>query len=440
MLTLEKNKFALSFVILLFATLSVFYPSATLLSLAVIVFFIVSFRFPVFGILAAILASIFGEFGRLELIGISMLALDLVAPAVLAVWLLRKLILKEKIILDGVSGSLLVFWVIGALSLIFGSFELAGEELRFSLLHFFRFVGISGMLLVARDLVKKESLRVSNALIFGGILLAVSGFFLMQILPDFTEAGLADLGWDPHVGRLTSTFLDPNFAGGVFAFLIAILGGRFLNEKRFNKQILFLIIMATLGTALLLTFSRSALLALGVSGLVLGFLKDRRILILMLLIGILGVSVSPRLAERAGELSKSVSSIGAESQQVLDPTAQLRVNSWQEGIRIWKEHPTLGTGFGAYKFHQTFSSEDSHAATGSDASLLNIGATTGLLGLLAFGVFLVNLIMAAWKNHELGFLAAIAGILVHSIFVNSLFFTPLALYFFLSGGLANKTR
>ncbi len=428
----------MSLAILGIATLSVFHPLAIFAILGGILFTTLTFRSPVFGISVAILASILGEFGRVEFSGISFLILDLIAPAILGIWFFKKLIHQEKIILDWISGSLLIFWGIGILSLLFGSFDLSNEELKFALLHFFRFVGISGLLLVARDLGKKDTSRTFYILMLAGVLFAISGFILLKLIPDFTEAGLADLGWDPHVRRLTGTFFDPNFAGGAFAFLIALLGGKFLSEKKFPKQSLILVICGILGTALLLTFSRSGLLALGISGLILGIFGDRRILLAMLVVGILGISTSPRLAERVDEFSKSVNSIGEESQQVLDPTAQLRIDSWRDGWSIWQKNPILGTGFGTYKFHQTFSSEESHAATGSDASLLNIGATTGILGFGIFVIFLWNLTIIAFQKRKWGFLAAFAGLLVHSIFVNSLFFPPLALYFFVSAGIATR--
>ncbi|MFH1546345.1 MAG: O-antigen ligase family protein [Patescibacteria group bacterium] len=436
MSALEKNRFVLSLAILALATLAIFAPALVFGATGGILFIALVFHSPTFGILAAILASVFGEFGRIEVAGISFLILDLVAPAVFGIWLLRKFTRKEKIILDGVSSSLLVFWAIGFLSLIFASEELAGEELKFAFLHFLRFVGISGMLLVARDCGRKEAAGILNSLLFAGFLLAISGFILLRVFPDFAAAGLTEAGWDPHVGRLASTFFDPNFTGGVFAFLLAILGGKFLREQKFAKQVFLIAIAGILGIALFLTFSRSALLALGFSGLILGIFGSRKILLAMLAVGILGMSISPRLAERVGEFTQSMESISGESQQILDPTAQLRVDSWQEGWRIWRENPFLGVGFGAYKFQQTFSSEDSHAATGSDASLLNVGATTGFLGFGIFGILLWNLAAASFRKKEWGFLAALGGILVHSIFVNSLFFPPLALYFFVSAGLA----
>ncbi|MCF7836248.1 O-antigen ligase family protein [Candidatus Gracilibacteria bacterium] len=436
MFTFEKNKFVLSLAILALATLSVWYPALIFITIGAIILVIFALRSPTVGITTALLAATFGEFGRIEFGEISFLILDLVAPIVLAIWFFRKLADKEKIPLDWLSGSLFAFWAVGILSLLFGFTELSTAEFKFALLHFLRFVGISGMLLVARDLGKKEAHLVLNVTILSGVILALAGFALLHLLPDFTEAGLTELGWDPHIGRLTSTFLDPNFAGGVFAFLLAILGGRFLQERKLNRQILFSGLAGILGIALFLTFSRSALLAVGIAGLVLGIFGDRRIFIGILVLGILGVTTSGRLQERLGEFTKSVGSISDESQQVLDDTAQLRVDSWRESWQIFAEKPILGIGFGAYKFHQNFSGEDSHAANGSDASLLNVAATTGILGLGVFGIFLWNLALISWRKKEWGFLAALAGLLVHSIFVNSLFFAPIALLLFTIGGTA----
>ncbi|MFH0776749.1 MAG: O-antigen ligase family protein [Patescibacteria group bacterium] len=433
---LARNKIVLSLAILALATIAVFAPNLVFAGALGIIFIILTFHFPAIGIAAAILAAVASEFGRIEFGGFSFLLLDLIALVTFLIWLAGKLIHKEKIRLDGVTSGLLIFWAVGILSLVFGSAELSSGELKFAAFYFLRFIGISGLLLVVRDLKKKESLRVGNFLLGGGFLLALLGFVLLKILPDFTEAGLTDLGWDPHIGRLTSTFLDPNFAAGAFAFFLAILGGRFLQAKKFGAQVWLLVVAGILGSALLLTFSRSGILALGISGLVLGIWGDRRILLAGILIAALGIASSARLAERIGELGKSVESLGSQSQQVLDPTAQLRADSWREGWRIFESKPILGVGLGAYKFHQSFAGESSHAATGSDASLLNIAAMTGILGLVAFGIFLWNLGATAWRHKNWGFLAAMAGLLAHSVFVNSLFFPPLALIFFVSAGLA----
>jgi len=435
---LAKNKFVSSLAILAIATSAVFAPDAVILLVGVAAVIFLILHFPFFGIAAIVVAAFLGEFGRVEFAGFSFLILDIVAISTFAIWILRKMWRKEKIIFDQVGVALLIFWGIAILSLIFGSFELANDEVRFAFLRLLRFVGISGMFFVARDLPKKMNRKADDFLIFGGTIFALAGFILLRMIPDFESAGLAELGWDPHIGRLTGTFLDPNFAAGAFAFLLALVGGKFLGERKLGRKILFLISGGILGIALILTFSRSGLLALGISGLILGIFVERKILLAMLVVGFLAISTSPRLAERIGEFGKSLDSLGGESVQVLDPTAQLRFESWWEGGRIFAENPVLGVGFGGYKFAQNFAAEDSHSATGSDASILNVAAETGIFGLSAFLFFLGNLIFASWRKKEFGFLAALGGILAHSVFVNSIFFAPIGLIFFLAAGLATK--
>lgn len=424
------------------ATVAVFAPVLTLSLIAAILFLGATFRWPVLGIIVALLVTVLGEFGRGEILGISLLAIDLVAPAVLVTWFVRKLVRKEQITLDRVNGTLLLFWGIVIVSLFLGSPELASAELKFAALHSVRFITISGFLFVARDLSKKDISKVTGFLLATGILLAASGFILLKLIPDFAEAGLVASGWDPHIGRLAGTWLDPNFAAGAFAFLLPLAGAYFFSSKKISRQVGSLIIAGVLLAALLLTYSRGGLLALGVGGIILGLIKSRRLLIAVLIVGVVGIASIPRLGERVMELGRSATSLAGESQQVLDPTAQLRVDSWQEGLRVWQASPILGTGFGAYKFHQTFTSEDSHAATGTDASLLNVAASTGTVGLLFFLLFLLNLGRSAWIRRAdpaaLSFLAAGAALLTHSVFVNSLFFPPLALYFFVSAGIATR--
>jgi len=434
----ERGKIPLSLGVLIIATAAVFHPMEVLLLVGVATFLAVCYQYPLFGIFAAILATLPGEFGRIEIMGNSLLLLDIVTPVVMLVWLARKLIRKETFHFTKVNASLIAFLAIAILSLLVGAAGLDAGEFKFALLYLIRFIAVGSFFFIAQDSAKQKS-KVVNWLILAGGILALIGFYLFKTIPDFAEAGLADLGWDPHIGRLTSTWLDPNFAAGGFAFLLALLGGKILKTREFFKQAWLVLLAGIMLVALLLTYSRSGLVALGVSGLILGLVGNRKLLIALIIVGIVGMGVSSRLSERIGELAQSVTSFGGSSQQVLDPTAQLRFESWDEGLRIWKENLLLGVGYGSYKFHQTFASETSHAATGSDASLLNIGATTGTLGLAAFLFFLGNLLLLAWQKRKtalgLGFLAALCGLLIHSIFVNSLFFPAILLYLMVSGGL-----
>ncbi len=438
-----ENKVLLSGIILILATALTLSPLPTLTILIGVLVLALFYYFPLSGLITAILSTVLGEFGRVSISGISLLPLDLIAPAVLGVWLVRKLIRKEKITLDKVGGALIAFWAVALLSLLLNSSELTSIEIKTATLHLVRFVAISGFFFVARDLIKQQA-KILGVLLLTGVILAGSGFYLLTILPDFAEAGLTEAGWDPHIGRLTSTWLDPNFIAGGFAFLLSLAGSWYLKIQKWQPRLMLSIIAAVLLVALLATLSRSGLLALAVAGLVLGLIRSRILLISLIVVALIGVGVSDRLQSRLDELMVSATSlVSGTSQTVLDPTAQLRVDSWREALRIWGKNPIFGTGYGTYAAYQTFSDEESHAATGSDSSLLNIGATTGVVGLGVFLLFLINLAHVAWSTRRdivsLGLLTGGSGFLIHAVFVNSLFFPPLLLYLMIVSGLVKNT-
>jgi O-antigen ligase len=437
------KKALLSLLILALATATIWNPFATSCAIGGSVLLIAFYRWPLLGLILTILTASLGEFGRLTIGGISFLALDLLAPTVLGIFLLRQLLNKKPICPGQIGWALLIFWLVAALSLLIGSFDLSTAEMKIALLHLLRFIATSGLFFVAQELVNSRQ-QILGSMLTAGLILSGSGFYLLALIPDFTEAGLADLGWDPHIGRLTGTFLDPNFAAGFLAFLLGFAGAWFLQVKKVLQQFWLVSIAGILLAAFFYTFSRSGLLALGATIFVLGIMKNRTLLVGLIIVAILGVGASSRLQERLGELAGSAISLGTTSQTVLDPTAQLRVDSWREALRIWGDNPLLGTGYGAYQTQQTFVEEESHAATGSDASLLNVAATTGILGLLAFLFLIWQIGRAAWQTRQelmsLGLLAAGTGLLVHSIFVNSLFFAPLTLLLFISTGLVKNEK
>jgi len=402
-------------------------------------------RWPIGGIVLTMFATLGGEFARVHIGSLHLLLLDLLAPLVLGIWLLQKLIRKEQVHIDIIGGWLIAFWGVALTSLVWNASSLSSAAWYEAALHLIRFVSISGFYFIVRDLVGSSQFQQKNIVhivLVTGALLAISGFVLMRFFPDFAAAGLTSLGWDPHIGRLTASWLDPNFAGGAFAFFLAFAGARFLTAKKIFEQALLLGLAGILCIALLFTYSRSGLLAFGIAGLILGMLRSRMLLVVGIALSILGTSLSPRLQERLGELAQSATSLGGTSQQLLDPTAQLRVDSWHEGWRIFIAHPVLGVGYGAYASKQNFADSESHAATGSDSSILNIAATTGVIGLFTFFGLLIAIWRRAWQQRKswagLGLLAGGAGLLVHAVFVNSLFFAPLLLYLFVGVGILHK--
>ena len=172
-------------------------------------------------------------------------------------------------------------------------------------------------------------------------------------------------------------------------------------------------------TAIFLTFSRGAWLALAIGGGVF-LLAGRRwkTLLAVFLAGALAISFSPRARERlAGALD-------------LDVTAGMRVESWANAVSLWRENPLFGIGWNFFPEAAARTGEireRKRAAAGSDSSFLTALAATGTLGGLFWLGFVGEALALAWRRRELFFFSASLAVFAGSFFSNCLFFSPILL-------------
>ena len=116
---------------------------------------------------------------------------------------------------------LLIFlgWALLTLILHVGSYS--KSELALGLFYWLRlgmiFLLGSGILYFCRSW--KASLFVEHFLIWSAILIGI-GFLQWYFVSDFGFMALA--GWDPHQGRLLSTFFDPNFFGTFIVLCMSV--------------------------------------------------------------------------------------------------------------------------------------------------------------------------------------------------------------------------
>ncbi len=319
------------------------------------------------------------------------------------------------------------------------------------------YVILAGM---AFDLLDRDKTGSLKKILIGGmvlsmVLIAALGFLQLKYFPSFLELGLYLDGWDPHIGRLLSTWFDPNFIGGYLAFILPTTLALSLYFKR-HKRMKLAVLLGTIAlfglVALYLTFSRSGYLALITALGIFTFFASRKMLVALIAILFLGFSISPRVQERTLEAVDSAKGlIGLDSQKPLDPTAKLRVYSWQFARGIIADYPVLGAGYGRYAFeinqrgHGLLSD---HSSGGSDSSLLTIWAQTGIFGLLSYlaigFVASITAIRRIWKKDDfnsyllLGLLSGFAGMMVHSVFVNSLLYALMMTYLWIGLALMDE--
>lgn len=251
--------------------------------------------------------------------------------------------------------------------------------------------------------------------------LAVIGFIQLAVVPNLEGF----MGWDPHMGRLVSTWLDPNFMG-LFFVLAAIYAGL---HKKYK---LFALVLA----AIALTQSRSSLAAMGIVALVfspavlLHFLarskqSTRSAMQAIAVGGMIIVSIIIGALVLGSRLPATF---------IDDPTVYIRTTALEQTWHaLAADTALLGKGYNAYQFaaqrEGLISSFDIHSRAGSDSSLLTLWVTTGIFGIVLFLLPWAYAAMVAWHSawhaRQVAFLVvptALLAVLLHAQVVNSLLY------------------
>jgi O-antigen ligase len=233
--------------------------------------------------------------------------------------------------------------------------------------------------------------------------------------------------------RAISTSIDPNAFGGLMVLVTAVMGGQLFSPRPLLRRPIVAGAFAVAALALMLTFSRSAMLGLAVALLFLGLVRYRRLLPLLLL----GALLFLVLPQTQGYVQRFV-----EGFQRQDLATQMRFGEYKDALILISRYPWLGVGFS--------SPPDIDLYLGVSNLYLIIAEQVGLIGLGIFaavmaGFFFVT--MGAWRRTRpaprlesilLGYVAAAVGVLVVGIFDHYFFninFIHLVTFFWISIGL-----
>ncbi len=407
-----------------------------------------------------ILSTVTGELWRLPLAGFEFLPSDLIIPVLFVVWVVDKIRNDRKWRFGKIGKMIVVFLFVLTITYLINLYRFPLKQMILA----FSYLGRFGMYLIlapiAYDLLDRDKKNKFRYLLVGIMILSVVlisflGFLQLKFFPSFYDLEMNLKGWDPHIGRLLSTWFDPNFIGGFLAFMLGpiIALGLYFRSKNNKKWYFITAGIAVVGLiALYLTYSRSGYLAILITLGILAILKSRKLLIVAVLISFLGFSFSPRVQQRTIEAwGSGVSFLGFDSQKPLDPTAKLRVWSWSFASEMISDNPWIGVGYSRYAYEINERGHGfigDHASGGSDSSLLTIWATSGIFGLLSylsigFVAFMVA-IKRLWKKKHIrsyldaGFVAGYGGIMVHAVIVNSLLLPLMMIYLFVGLGLLDE--
>lgn len=384
---------------------------------------------------AAMLVLLTGNIGRIPVFSTGVreapiLINDMAMAAVLALggiaMLQRRVVEADRIV-----AAALAFVALAAFSAVLAvpRHGLSGFELAISLAYLARWVFYFGIYVVVINTISRADVpRILRAFDWSVLAFAAFGIVQSAFLPNFAQRIYPDarlyLDWDPQGHRLVSTFLDPNFAGAFILFGLVLHLARIISgapAARWKPILLF--------AALILTASRSSLLALFFAGLVLVAIAgiSRRMLRFGALVAVLGLLALPQIIQFALTFNKLQ----------IDASALARVVMWGRALTIFADHWILGIGYNTWGFVQARYGWEA-AGVGSygvEGGLFFIAVTTGVVG---FAIYLAMMLRvgrnarALWRSalataeeRALGMAVAamLVAIVIHSLFTNSLLLT-----------------
>jgi O-antigen ligase len=379
----------------------------------------------------ALLLLFVGNLGRIPLLTTErkeapLMVNELALLAALAVGALA-CVQARRLRLDGAAFAALAFALVGGVSAVraAGEFGLSGLELAFSLAYLARWLAYFGLYVILLNSARPDDAEPIWRTL-EKVVLAFAAFGVVQsiFLPGFAQLVHPDdtlaVTWDRQGHRLVSTLLDPNFAGMLVLLPLLVQLARMTYGERVPRWKPLL-----LSAALLMTVSRSSVLALLVGGLVIVAARglDRRLLRTAGLAALCSLPFLPLLVRYALTLNKFQ----------VDESAMQRTVSWIRALTVFADHPLLGVGFNTYGYvGRSYGFDGGGTTFGLDGGLLFVAVMTGVVGVALYALMVGLLVRRArrlWRDARydaaargtaLGAAAGTAALLVHSVFVNSL--------------------
>jgi O-antigen ligase len=208
--------------------------------------------------------------------------------------------------------------------------------------------------------------------------------------------------------RVASIFVSPNLLGVVLAMALPFPAYR-LAAARGADRLIPALTSLLLALALLYTFSRGAWLALLLAIVVTGLVVERRVIVVMALIGVVAFTIAlvlPRhllYADRANERFDLVAATFGRVEALGE--GDLRVSFVANAMPIVRDHPLLGAGPGRYggavarsfgsPLYRTYTEGTAPVGRTVDKFWLHLLVESGVLGVAAFlGALLAGVVDA----------------------------------------------
>ncbi len=349
---------------------------------------------------------------------------------------------------------ILIWFAIAAIPVIFFDYSL--KQSAYGLLYSLRIIATLCVAIAITNVFKKYEIsrdKICNYIIYNYLIVVGIGLIQLIFFPvayDFYDIfynmGVYFANPDPHVGRLISTYFDPNYLAACL-IIPSMLCLNYYAKKGSKLNLLYLVIFIT---AIVLTVSRSGVLGICIA-LFIYFISTIRIenkkieksktTIRALAIGIivatifafltfctdvrvfkriLGTANDDSTYARISDWSKGLQTISSDEEKAQKKEESEKIKS--------KNNLVIGIGYNMLGFTEANSSKASSASFGNDSSLLVILITSGTIGSLYFIYVITERLIRAYKERKKytdneALIAIIITSLVICNFNNLLFYT-----------------
>lgn len=377
------------------------------------------------------LSLVIYQFGRINIsANISFTILDVIVFIVITSSFFQLINQRKlnEVFLNPIFKPFAVFSVVAFISLLFSPLSLNQEEFFISFLYLLRWIFYNLLFFVLKPSNSNDHQYFEFFLVSSGLALVVIGYIQFLWYPDLRN--LYYLGWDDHLWRMFGTFLDPNFFGAFLVLIVLLLFDRVFDSIKRRKKLsiaLWSICLFASVIAVVLTYSRTALIMLSLGTLIYFFLKGMQKYSFLFIFIFFSAIIF-------------FSDMSIEGQNLLrTASTQARVESAQHAIQVVSTYPLLGVGFNAYRyaqidfgFRKASPQIPNHADSGTDNSYLFVLATTGVVGFSGYIFYLYSIMREVWihknrKGREV-VIASFITVAIGTLFINLLFYPAIILW------------
>lgn len=375
---------------------------------------------------------------------------DILVTAVVALWLILEAMAGFKVFKDRVARLILLYWVIGAFSLLSALLITKNLTPHIALLHFLRRIEYMSLFFVAFAAVRnKDSIRkFILALFVVTVIVIIYGFgqiyfgwpVISTMNREFAKGLLLKLeSW----ARVNSTFAGHYDLAAYLVIVVALLTGVFFSTKK--KIVQGGVVLLGLFSLYLLMQTASRISFAAFIGATVFILVTLRKFKWLILAGVLSLGLllfSSELRKRY-ILTFDINNILPQGEVTTEgqPTTERAIkyssgirfyHEWPRALRAFAKNPFLGTGY-------------SSVTLATDNDYLRSLAETGILGFISLGLIFLEIIRRvlfylsgrkeiASRALVIGIVGATIGLLINALFIDVFEASKIAFIFWILMG------